>query len=106
MRNSFGIDTFKSSPLGRRVAAIVENPEYVRDMVTFCRNEFPAVQAIGKALIPLGPEVVENQAKKTIGRWVKEILSEHDWVPDKPGRVAPGNLFSFSTGMLYKRRTS
>jgi hypothetical protein len=99
---SFGLEGFKNSGLGRRVATIVEDPEYVRDMIAFCRNGIPAVQAIGKALLALGPKVAEDQAKKSIGRWVKEILGENGWVPDKAGRVAPGNLFS--TGMIYQPR--
>jgi hypothetical protein len=101
---SFGLEDFKRGALGRRIGKTIENPEYVRDMIAFCRNGIPAVQAVGRALIAIGPEVADDQVKKTIGRWVREILEMHGWVPLKPGRVAPGNLFT--TGMIYQRRAA
>jgi hypothetical protein len=97
---SFGLNSFKTSQLGRRVGAIIEDPQNVGDMIAFSRHEMPAVQAIGKALLILGPEVTEDQVKKNIGRWVREILERHGWTVWKTGRVTPGNLFS--TGTIYR----
>lgn len=96
----FGLEAFKKSSLGQRVGAIIEDPQHVGDMIAFSRHEMPAVQAVGKQLLSLGPEVRAEQVKKTIGRWVREILAQHGWTVWKKRRVAPGNLFS--TGMVYR----
>lgn len=96
---AFGLASFKTTPLGRRVGAIVENPQNIAEMIVFSRHEMPAVQAIGKALLVLGPEVRNDYVKTTIGRWVKEVLGARGWVPWKSARVSPGNLFS--RGMIY-----
>jgi hypothetical protein len=96
----FGLENFKKSPLGRRVGAVLQDPEMIRDMVTFTRHEEPAVRAVGRPLLALGRDVTDDQVKKTIGRWVKEILARRGFVPWKTGRVPPGNLFS--TGMIYR----
>jgi hypothetical protein len=99
---AFGLEAFKETQLGQRVGAIIESPEAVTDMISFSRHGIPAPQAVGKALLVLGPEVEEDFTKITIGRWIKEILGRHGWVPLKTGRVSPGNLFS--RGMIYKKR--
>src|SRR5260370_34575283 len=97
---SFGLETFKLSRLGKRVEAIIEDPMYLRDMDALSRNDIPAVQAVGKALLALGGEVKTDFVKQMIGRWVRQIMSAKGWIPSKSGRVAPGNLFS--TGMIYR----
>jgi hypothetical protein len=97
---AFGLESFKQSGLGRRIGTVVKDPQNVGDMIVFSRHGLPAVQAIGKALLALGSEVREDQVKKTIGRWVREILEPHGWTVWKKRRVAPGNLFS--TGMVYR----
>lgn len=94
---AFGLASFKTTPLGRRVGAIVEDPQKIAEMIVFSRHEKPAVQAIGKALLVLGPEVRNDYVKTTIGRWVKEVLGTRGWVPWKSARVSPGNLFSRGT---------
>jgi hypothetical protein len=96
---AFGLASFKTTALGRRVGAIVEDPRNIAEMIVFSRHEMPAVQAIGKALLVLGPEVRNDYVKTTIGRWVKEVLGTRGWVPWKSARVSPGNLFS--RGMIY-----
>lgn len=101
--SDFGLESFKQSATGKRVQKIVEDPEQVRDMEAFSKHEFPAVIAIGKELLSLrDPEVRRDQTKQAIGRWVREILEKRGWAPLRPGRVAPGNLFT--TGMIYTRR--
>jgi len=97
---AFGLESFKQSQLGRRVGAIIEDPEKVGEMIVFSRHEIPAVEALGKALQTIGPEINDDYVKKTIGRWVRDILGERGWIPWKSARVAPGNLFS--RGMIYQ----
>src|SRR6266481_7355273 len=97
---AFGLESFKQSQLGRRVGAIIEDPQKVGEMIVFSRHEIPAVEAVGKALQTIGPEVYDDYVKTTIGRWVREILENQGWIPWKSARVAPGNLFS--RGMMYK----
>jgi len=99
---AFGLKGFKASQLGQRIGTIIGTPQNVAEMVVFSRHGMPAVQAVGKALLSLGPEVEADYVKKTIGRWVKEILGKRGWTPWKSGRVTPGNLFS--RGMIYKER--
>ena len=94
------VRNFKLSRLGKRVGAIIEDPVYGRDMDALSRNDIPAVQAVGKALLALGAEVKTEFVKQIIGRWVRQIMSAKGWTPSKSGRVAPGNLFS--TGMIYR----
>jgi hypothetical protein len=97
---AFGLEGFKKSRLGQRIGAVIENPQSIGDMIVFSRHEMPAVQAIGKNLLALGSEVSDDQVKKTVGRWVREILEQHGWTVWKKRRVSPGNLFS--TGMVYR----
>jgi hypothetical protein len=103
MRRDFGLEEFKASAIGKRVQKIIEDPEQIRDMEAFSRHEIPAVIAIGKALLALHePELKRDNIKQNIGRWVRQVLAPSGWVPLRPGRVSPGNLFS--TGMIYTRR--
>jgi len=95
----FGLESFKLGKLGQRIGAIIEDKNNVRDMIALCRNGIPAVQAVGKTLLILGPDVKKNAVKQKIGRWVREIMSREGWTPLRPRRVSPGNLFS--TGMVY-----
>lgn len=99
---SFGLDGFKSSPLGQLIEPIVTDAQNVADMLAFSRHEMPAVQVIGKQLLRLGrPDIRDRHAKQMIGRWTKEIVGSHGWKPWRSRRVAPGNLFTM--GMVYKR---
>jgi hypothetical protein len=99
---AFGLEKFKVSRLGQRIGAVLEDPQSISDMIVFSRHEMPAVQAVGKALLPIGREVRERQVKQTIGRWVREILEGQGWTVWKNRRVAPGNLFL--TGMVYRSK--
>jgi hypothetical protein len=99
---AFGLEGFKKSQLGRHIGAVIEDPQNVGDMIAFSRHGLPAIQAVGKNLTALGPEVRSDQVKKTVGRWVREILEQHGWTVWKKRRVAPGNLFS--TGMVYRAK--
>src|SRR5438046_419101 len=57
----FGLDVFKRSRLGQRIGAVIENPRNIDDMIVFSRHGMPAVQAVGKDLLALGPEVRDHQ---------------------------------------------
>jgi len=96
-------DNFKASPLGRRLRPIIEDEVNARDMVAVSRPEIrlPAVQVIGKQVMALGKQVRDDTVKQNIGRWVREVLGREGLIPDRPGRVKPGNLFT--TGMIYRR---
>jgi hypothetical protein len=96
----FGLESFKKSSLGQRVGEIIQDPQRIGDMVAFSRHGMPAVQAVGEDLLALGREVRQDQVKKAIGRWVREILEQQGWTVWKKRRVSPGNLFS--TGMVYR----
>jgi hypothetical protein len=100
---AFGLERFKKSRLGQRIGAVIEHPQSVGDMIVFSRHGMPAVQAVGKDLLALGPEVRDDRVKQTVGRWVREILERHGWIVWRKRRVSPGNLFS--TGMVYRPRT-
>jgi hypothetical protein len=99
----FGLEKLKASRLGQRIGAVVENPQNIGDMIVFSRHGMPALQAVAKDLLAIGPEVRDDQVKKAVGRWVREILEQHGWTIWKKRRVAPGNLFS--TGMVYRPKT-
>lgn len=68
-------------------------------MTALSESPIPAVQAIGKRLLPLGDQVATDANKKTIGRWVREVLEAEGWTPMRKGRVTPENLIS--TGAIY-----
>ena len=91
---------FKASALGQLVGAIINDQENIIRMIALSESGIPAVQAIGKRLIPrMPPDQDLTEIKKNIGRWVKQILEPAGWTPVGKGRVAPGNLFS--TGTVY-----
>jgi hypothetical protein len=97
------LENFKATQLGRKLQPIVEGKQNIQAMITLSGHDIPAVQAIGKQVLLLGPEVKEDWVKQTIGRWVREVLEAAGYVPARSGRVASGNLFS--TGMIYEPRT-
>ncbi len=94
------LEEFKQSPLGQQVGAIISNQSNIIRMIALSESGIPAVQAIGKPLMPLMPRDQDLTDVKTfIGRWVREILEPEGWIVVRKGRVAPGNLFS--TGAIY-----
>jgi hypothetical protein len=96
------LDNFKTTPLGRRLRDIIENEDNVRDMIALSRphTQCPAVQAIGQQVEALGRQVRDDTVKQMIGRWVREVMEKRGWVPDRSGRVKPGNFFTM--GMIYR----
>jgi hypothetical protein len=102
MARGDGWERFVTTPLGQRVGVIIEDRDNVLRMITLSEHGLPAVQAVGKALLALGPEVQDDWVKQTIGRWVRSVLGARGWVPLRSGRVARDHLFS--TGMIYQLR--
>jgi hypothetical protein len=68
MRN-FGMDAFKATTLGTRIGAVITDPENIAKMITLSEHGIPAVQAIGKLLLPLGDAVKADE--KQTARWAK-----------------------------------
>jgi hypothetical protein len=91
---------FKTSALGAAIGAILCSEEAIRRMESKSASDRPAVEAIGKDIeARVGP--LDDEQKKLVGRWVKEVLAPRGWRPDRKGRVAAGNLFS--RGTIYRR---
>lgn len=97
---AFGLEKFKTSPLGIKVGELLNNPTTVLGFITLSRHKMPAVQDIGKPIMALGLPVTDAD-KKHIGRWVREVMETKGWTtsPTSKGRVTAGNLFS--TGSIY-----
>jgi hypothetical protein len=100
MASDFGLASFKQSALGRKIAPVLSDPENVRDMIALCRNDIAAVRAIGKQLLALGMKPRDEEPKKLVGRWVREIMAGQGWEPLRTGKIPRGNLFS--TGAIYR----
>ena len=94
------LDQFKASPLGALIGPILNSEEMIRRMEVKSASDRPAVEAIGKD-IEARVGSLDDEQKKMIGRWVKEVLAPRGWRPDRKGRVAAGNFFS--RGTIYRR---
>lgn len=98
----FGLKAFKLSELGRKVEPVLEGPQNIRDMIAFCRHGLPAARVVGKQLLGLGIRPADDETKKMVGRWIREIMERQGWIAWRPGKMPRGNLFS--TGMIYRPR--
>lgn len=95
------LETFKQSRTGARIAPILADSSGVAAMERKSREGRPAVEAVGARIAATVGELADEE-KKLVGRWVKQVLAPHGWVPNKKGvRVAPGNMFS--RGTTYRR---
>lgn len=94
------LDQFKHSPAGRKIAGLLSSEDAIRRMEHKSRARRPAVEAIGKE-IEARVGVLDDQEKKLVGRWVKEVLAPRGWQPDRKARVAAGHFFS--RGTIYRR---
>jgi hypothetical protein len=94
------LEAFKQTAKGAKLATLFASDEAVADMIRKSEAGRPAVEAIG-------PDVqarvgdLDDDEKKLVGRWAKEVLVPKGWVPDRKGRVAPGHFFS--RGTIYRR---
>ncbi len=96
------LESFKNSRTGVRIAPILADPSKVAAMERKCHEGRPAIEAVG-ASIAATVGSLDDDEKKLIGRWVKQVLAPRGWAPCKKGRVAPGNLFS--RGTIYQQPT-
>jgi hypothetical protein len=94
------LDQFKASPLGALIGPILSSEEMIRRMETKSASDRPAVEAIGRD-IETRVGALDDEQKKLVGRWVKEVLAPRGWRPDRKARVAAGNFFS--RGTIYRR---
>jgi hypothetical protein len=85
----FGLKAFKMSELGRKVEPVLEGPQNIRDMIAFCRYGLPAARVVGKQLLGLGIKPADDETKKMIGRWIREIMERQGWTTWRPGWAAP-----------------
>jgi hypothetical protein len=82
------------------VREIISKLDNIIRMIVLSENSIPAVQAIGRRLIPLMPRDKDlTECKMRIGRMVQKELEHYGWIPVGKGRVAAGHLFS--TGAIY-----
>ena len=94
------LDQFKASPLGVLIGRIMNSEEMIRRMEIKSASDRPAVEAIGED-IEAQVGALDDEQKKLVGRWVKEVLAPRGWRPDRKGRVAAGHFFS--RGTIYRR---
>lgn len=97
------LQAFKQSKTGALVGSILTTPDALARMEAKSREGRPAVEAVG-ARIAETVGKLDDEEKKLVGRWVKQVLEPRGWMPSKKGRVAPGNLFS--RGTVYRPRTN
>jgi hypothetical protein len=94
------LESFKRTGKGNRLADLFSSEEVVQSMIRKSQAGRPAVEAIGREVEQRVGDL-DDQQKKLVGRWVKEILAPRGWRPDRKGRVARGHLFS--RGTIYQR---
>lgn len=86
------LDTFKASATGTKLTALFRSSDTVEKMIRKSEAGRPAVEAIGKD-VEAQVGALDDQQKKLVGRWAKEVLAPRGWAPDRKGRVAPGHFF-------------
>lgn len=94
------LESFKTSAKGAKLAPLFSSGETVDRMVRKSEAGRPAVEAIGKE-VAARVGSLDDQQKKLVGRWAKEVLEPRGWTPDRKGRVAPGHFFA--RGTIYRR---
>ncbi|MGQ0590241.1 MAG: hypothetical protein ACT4N8_12040 [Sphingosinicella sp.] len=94
------LESFKQSVKGAKLAGLFASEEAIRRMIQKSEAGRPAVEAIGKEVEARVGALSEDE-RKLVGRWAKEALAPRGWLPDRKGRVSPGNFFS--RGTVYRR---
>lgn len=94
------LETFKHSAKGAKLASLFASDDAVSRMIRKSEAGRPAVEAIGTE-VEARVGRLDDEEKKLIGRWTREVLEPRGWTPDRKGRVAAGNLFS--RGTIYRR---
>lgn len=99
--SDFGLASFKASPLGLLIQAIIELPETITEMKVLAKYGFPPVLALDERLAHLRPDVGVREVNSQIGRWAYELIGEA--VYEVAGRSKIGGLV-FETGATFKPR--
>jgi hypothetical protein len=74
------LNQFKASPLGALIGPIMNPEEMIRRMETKSASDRPALEAVGKD-IEARVGSLDDEQKKLVGRWVKEVLEPRGWRP-------------------------
>jgi hypothetical protein len=94
------LEAFKQSAKGAKLASLFASNDTVSRMVRKSEAGRPAVEAIGSE-VEARVGRLDDEEKKLVGRWTREVLEPRGWTPDRKGRVAAGNLFA--RGTIYRR---
>jgi hypothetical protein len=94
------LERFKHSAPGRKLAELLDSEDAIRRMENKSHAGRPAVEAIGPQVAAKVGKL-DDESKKMVGRWVKEVLGRRGWQPDRKGRVAAGHFFA--RGTIYRR---
>lgn len=99
-RRILSLERFKRSAPGAKLAALFSSNEAIERMIRKSEAGRPAVEAIGRDVAErVG--ALDDEQKKLVGRWAKEVLATRGWTPARKGRVAAGNFFA--RGTIYRR---
>lgn len=101
--NDFGLEDFKSSPMGRRIASVFEDRDTVSSMIALTRYGIPPVQEVGRRLLELDVRL-EDMDKRFVGRWTREIMEENGWTTDGLSKKRVADGCQFSTGAVYYQK--
>ena len=93
-----GYTDFKASDVGRRIGPLLASSETLHEMERLSRRGRPAVEAIGRAVRDIAPDL-DNTGRQHVGRLVRDALAARGWRPVRKARVAPDHLFSW--GAVY-----
>jgi hypothetical protein len=94
------LEAFKESAKGAKLAALLSSDDAIARMIRKSEASRPAVEAIGRE-VEARVGALDDDEKKLVGRWVRQVLEPKGWTPDRKGRVAAGNFFS--RGTIYRR---
>ena len=93
------LSDFKASASGRRVGALIAQPEVIGAMEQLSRQGRPAVLAIDRALDQA--VALDDVEKRHVGRWIRDVLGDRGWRPRKRLHFRSGRIFS--SGAVYDR---
>lgn len=88
------------TPLGKQIAAIIDQPNRQIELDAFSREGFPAVTALVSqlkpVLLPLRKKDLKrfNFAKQYVGAYVGEMMQRAGRTIVNSGKRVPGKLFS------------
>lgn len=101
--SDFGLEDFKASPIGRRIAPIFEDRDAISSMLALARYGIPPVQEVGRRLLEIDV-LLEDMPKRFVGRWTREVMEEHGWTTDGVAKKRVADGCQFSTGAVYYQK--